>query len=146
MNPASSPSASSITIGTDIVEIERFRSMRSDAPFLRRTFSQEELRYCMSYSTPAPHLAATYAGKEAVVKAIGERESVGIQDVEIFRSAAGTPHVNLSKACTLHVALSLSHSKNYAVAMAIAFPAQDGLNEDELRKLLNGTISQIQPE
>jgi holo-[acyl-carrier protein] synthase len=135
-----------MTIGTDIVEVERFRSMDQNTPFLQRVFSKEEIEYCMGYSTPAPHLAATFAGKEAVVKALEKRASVQVSDIEILRTTEGIPFVRLKSPVDLEIAISLSHSESYAVAMAIAYPFIDGLSKVGLRKLLNGTISQIQPE
>ncbi|MHA1768591.1 MAG: holo-ACP synthase [Candidatus Thorarchaeota archaeon] len=135
-----------ISIGADIVEIERFRFLESNAPFIRKVFSEREQEYCCSYSTPAPHFATTFAGKEAVVKAIGDRSSVMIQDVEIVRENDGRPEVRFREDIPLSVIVSLSHSQNYAVAVAIACPRVPHSEEEGLRKLLNGVISQIQPE
>ena len=146
MTPESAFPTGDISIGTDIIEIARFRSLDSDAPFLQRTFSEAELKYCTGYSEPASHLAATFAGKEAVIKAVSNRLDITFSDIEILRNERGAPIVHLRNAASLCVVVSLSHSDKYAVAMALAYPCTERMNEDELRKLLNGTISQIQPE
>lgn len=61
-----------IGIGTDIEEVQRFENMSepSFTAFLKRNFTKNELDYCLSKDAPAPHLAARYAGKEAVIKAL----------------------------------------------------------------------------
>ena len=59
-------------IGVDIETIERFRNtelIETKRP-LKKIFTPNELVYCQDYADPAPHLAARFAAKEAIVKAL----------------------------------------------------------------------------
>jgi len=61
-----------VGIGIDVVEIRRIRQLaRRHATFLSRTFAPVELHHCQAKANPFPHLAARFAAKEAVFKALG---------------------------------------------------------------------------
>jgi holo-[acyl-carrier protein] synthase len=120
-----------IGVGTDLVEIDRFRlamSRRGDR-FTERLFSDDERRYADRHRDPAPRFAARFAAKEAVMKALG----VGLwkfafRDVEVVRAASGAPSLALrGKAAELATVrgvgswqLSLSHTDATAIAVALA--------------------------
>jgi holo-[acyl-carrier protein] synthase len=120
-----------IGTGIDIVEIPRFRKViaRTGERFLRRVFTPEEQRFCLARQDPTPHLAARFAAKEAVFKALGTGWSKGVTwlDVEVCRRDQDAPVVLLhgtaqkiaiSKGVsTIH--LSLTHTNNHAAATAI---------------------------
>src|SRR5438094_7171536 len=75
-----------MTVGVDLIEIERVRSTLERYPsFRERCFTEEERRYCDSRANPAQHYAARFAGKEAVGKAIGfgVARAFAWRDVEI---------------------------------------------------------------
>lgn len=116
-----------IGTGVDIVEVPRFRkSVKRWGPrMLGRLFTPAELAYCRSYKDPHEHLAVRFAAKEAVVKALGAPKGLALEwkDLEVVRTAAGQPGVRfkgtLSRWKKLKVHLSLSHTKNYAVASAV---------------------------
>jgi len=57
-------------IGIDIQDIEPFRkkTLENDGRFYERIFTVEEVEYCLAKADPAPHLAARFAAKEAVMK------------------------------------------------------------------------------
>ena len=112
-------------IGAEIVEISRFREHGDGASpaFLRRNFTERELTYCRSRADPAPHLAARFAGKEAVIKAL---YGLGVADVfypaiEILNDSRGVPcvRINTEHAKKLSIKLSLSHSSGMALAFCI---------------------------
>ena len=113
--------------GIDLVEVPRFRQSvkRWGIRFLDRLFTPEELAYCRSYKDPHEHLAVRFAAKEAVVKAIGAPKGLALEwkDLEIVRASSGQPGVrfkgSLSRWKKLKVHLSLSHTKQYAVASAV---------------------------
>ena len=67
-------------IGTDIESIGRFRQLnRNDHDsFLNKIFTENELDYCFSKNTHASCLAARYAGKEAIVKALSSIGKVNL--------------------------------------------------------------------
>ena len=114
--------------GIDILEIGRLQEVldRHGRRFLERVFTERELAEVAG--KPAS-LAARFAAKEAVSKALGTGIGmVGWQEVEILRGEKGEPVLYLSgKAKWLAEelgltswAISLSHSRLYAVAVAIA--------------------------
>jgi len=113
-------------IGIDIVEISRIRkavSQRGDS-FLKRIYTPKEVKL---YSSKIPSLAARFAGKEAIIKALGITDKgIGLSDIEILSDEFGRPVVALygkasKRAQELgikEIAVSLSHSRSYAVACA----------------------------
>lgn len=120
-----------VGIGVDVIEIARIRETleRQGDRFLRRVYTQLEKDYCNVRRDPVPHYAVRFAAKEAVFKALGTGWSGGIrwQDVEVRREEGRAPTIMLYGqaeqrsrslgASTIHV--SLSHSRNSAVAIAI---------------------------
>ena len=118
-------------IGIDIIEVERIRASHEKfgERFLKRILRPDEIAYCCSHSQPAPFLAARFAAKEAVSKALGTGigRQLGWQDMEVARKESGEPYVLLHeegkslfeqrKARTIH--LSMSHTNSYASAVAI---------------------------
>lgn len=110
-----------------MVEIARFQQLNysSNKQFYTRVFTPNEIKYCLSFSSPAPHFAANFAGKEAVYKAVNMFCDVKLHKIEILRDKNGAPKVNLhlshkEKTNPLHVKVSLSHSLSHAVAFAVA--------------------------
>lgn len=113
-------------IGIDIVEIARLKkaiAQRGEA-FLKRIYTESELK---SYRKKLPSLAVRFAAKEAVIKALGKPTAgIKLKDIEIVADEKGKPLVNLygeaqnqAKALGLDkIAVSLSHSKEYAIAVA----------------------------
>jgi len=132
-------------LGTDIVEIRRFRELENDAPFFSRVFTQDELTYCQSYPDPAPHLAATFAGKEAVVKAMNSQKQLSVSRIEVLRNDNGSPYVRIEAQTEIEVLVSLAHSEQNAVAVALVIPKSQSNNVEIFRKLLNETIQDILP-
>jgi holo-[acyl-carrier protein] synthase len=113
-------------IGVDIVEIARLEKAiaRWGEDFLKRVYTDSELKL---YRQKLPSLAARFAAKEAVIKALGKPEpGASLKDVEVLSGPSGQPLVNLygktqqqAKGMGLsNLAVSLSHSKEYAVAFA----------------------------
>ncbi len=116
-------------VGTDILEIERFKEVLSKhgQKFLSKVFTKREQEYCHRYNDPTSRFAVRFSAKEAVVKALGVGfgKEISFLDIEIINDSLGKPTVILSSKClelfqnpTLHI--SLSHSKFYATATAIA--------------------------
>ena len=88
----------SVSLGVDIVEIERMRAILKRSPaFARRAFSEEEQAYCNATAAPEFHYATRFAAKEAVVKALGTGFSsgIGIKDIEVSLDSKGKPRVVL---------------------------------------------------
>lgn len=112
-------------IGTDIESIGRFRKLnRTDHDiFLNRIFTKNELDYCFSREMHASCLAARYAGKEAIVKALSSigKANLDYRRLEIFNNEKGVPiaTINDPDFRNLQVRLSLSHCEDKAIAFAV---------------------------
>ena len=113
--------------GVDIIEIPRIKrtTERYGQRFFKRIFTEDEIAYCRGR---APPLASRFAAKEAVMKALGTGvRGVRWQDIEIVREQGQAPTIHLygtalDRANRLgidHLAVSLSHSKEYAVAIVV---------------------------
>lgn len=121
-----------VGLGVDIVDIARITRILERTPrFAERVFTEQERAYCRATAAPAVHYATRFAGKEAVLKALGTGFSCGIApaDVEIVRSAKGRPVVRLFRRARdvadqlgvleIPVSLSFTHTDAVACAMAI---------------------------
>jgi len=114
-----------ITIGTDIVSIDRFFEFSHDInhPTLKKMFSQRELDYCFAKESAEPHLAVRFAGKEATIKALHSRgiEDIWFTDIEILNGQNGVPNVILKKEILndLKFKISLTHCEDKALAFVI---------------------------
>lgn len=116
-------------IGVDIVEIGRIRALvgRHGERFLKRCFSAEEIRHCAQRMDPSPGLAARFAAKEAMLKALGTGLAKGMHYRDIQVEGEGQPQIRLTgKARAIAeimgirgVHVSLSHERTHAVAMVI---------------------------
>jgi len=117
-------------IGVDLIENRRIAKSidRFGDRFLKRIYTEGERAYCKQRISS---LAARWAAKEAVAKALGTGiGDVSWQEIEIIDQPHGPPLVQLhgqakTLAKTLGLlgfAISLSHTKNYAVAFAVGQP------------------------
>ncbi len=110
-------------LGCDIIEIARIETCcRRSAGFTRRIFTMLGQRQCDSHGSKYQHYAGKFAAKEAVGKAIGR--PLSWQDVELISSASGKPEVHLhgealKAAEGFEISVSISHSRDYAVAVAV---------------------------
>lgn len=129
--------------GVDLIENARVKDMisRWDDRFILRVFTAAEKRYCASKAFPAQHFAARFAIKEAVAKALGTGigPHMGWRDIEVERNASsGAPSVRFHGAAkkytddrgVLRVFISLSHTKHYSMAQAVAVGALDACAGD----------------
>ena len=113
--------------GVDIIEIKRVEKVAFSYGdrFLKRIYTDGEIKYCRGR---APQLASRFAAKEAVMKALGTGiRGVGWRDVEVTRKRGMAPDIKLhgraqkraSQIGLTGLAISLSHSKEFAVASVI---------------------------
>lgn len=120
-----------VGIGTDIIEIDRIRSAmnKSEHSFLKRVFSEKEMKYYEKNNLNISSIAGGFASKEAVMKALGTGlRGFKLVDIEIFRDDLGKPFVVLQNHAdeiakdkgieAIH--LSISHCQQYATAYAVA--------------------------
>lgn len=117
-----------IGLGTDILDIERIREaiLKQGDAFIHRILTENERAYCQKHKDPAPQIAARFSAKESIVKALGcgFGEKIGWQDIEISHDALGKPLVSFSPKVNQsfnhpRIVLSMSHCKEYAMAVAI---------------------------
>ena len=117
-----------LTTGVDIIEIPRIQQVldRYGQRFLDRIFTPGEIAYCRGR---APNLAGRFAAKEATMKALGTGiRGVGWKDIEVIHEESGAPSLKLhgraeKRAKRMRVgelSLSISHSREYAVAFVVA--------------------------
>lgn len=107
--------------GIDVVDIARFASSLERTPGLRdRLFAPNEREL------PVESLAARFAAKEALIKALGGSEGVSWTDIEVTRGD-GRPTFIVSGGTAAHLGrlgltfhLSLSHDAGIATASVIA--------------------------
>jgi len=108
-------------VGVDIEAISRFK--KTDDSFLNKVFTRAELDYCLSQASPAQHLAARFAGKEAIIKALGNLKRAGpdYREIEITNDSSGAPSARILRPgfADLEIKISMAHSKSEAVAMAV---------------------------
>lgn len=109
-------------IGIDIVEFEEIKERLSDR-FIKRLLSERELeRYNKMKSQDAriAYLAGRFAAKEAYTKVYKNFDhSLNFVDVEILNDEYGAPYVESKYRNEDQVHVSISHSRNYAVAVCI---------------------------
>ncbi len=114
-------------IGIDLVEISRLEVLHKKLgeKFLRRVFTASERKYVLAKKNPYPSMAARFAAKEAVFKALNLRDKgVSWQDIEVISLAGGVPLLSLrggaarqaKKNKARKILISLTHSKEIAAA------------------------------
>jgi len=117
-----------LALGTDLVAVDRFAAALRRTPRMReRLFSPAELANFAA--DPAPHrLAARFAVKEAVAKALGAPAGLSWHDCEVMTESDGRPVLRLSggvaaaaSAAGLHTwAVSMTHDGGFAAATVVA--------------------------
>jgi holo-[acyl-carrier protein] synthase len=117
--------------GIDIAEVPRIAHSieRFGSRFLGRIFTEGEIRYCDSKANRVERYAARFAAKEAAMKAIGTGWNCGVawRDIEVCRLPGGRPTIAFhgkaaefaARLGTRHIALSISHTEQFAIAQVI---------------------------
>jgi holo-[acyl-carrier protein] synthase len=120
-----------IGIGVDLVECARIQHSldRFGERFLHRVFTEGEIKYSMSMKFPARHLAARFAGKEAVSKAFGTGigKAMSWRNIDIRKKPSGEPFLVFSgpaqelatKRGVTSALITLSHTDRHAVACVV---------------------------
>jgi holo-[acyl-carrier protein] synthase len=127
---------SSYAVGIDMIAIPRVRAVieRHDGRFLRRVYTPEEVAFCRGR---VPELAARFAAKEAVMKALGTgAHGVAWREIEILPDRRGKPLIYLygrAKDRADRIGLraldvSLTHEREFAVAAVVG--VREGEAED----------------
>ncbi len=106
-------------IGIDIEEISRIQKAHKKwgERFLERVYTKKEVEYCFIKQNPYPSLCGRFCAKEAVIKAASG--SLSFKEIEIINDNNGKPVVFINGKKS-DIKISLSHSKKYAAAVAVA--------------------------
>ena len=119
-----------IGIGVDLIDVRRFESIifRWQHKFLKRLFTDKEIKYCNTKKHPAQRFATRYAAKEAFVKALFPRgqKGVSLKDIEIDQKE-NRPVVNLNGVVKelakerdiKDIHLMVSHDGDYGIANVV---------------------------
>lgn len=111
-----------IGVGIDIIKIEKIKSSidKLGEKFLERVFDAEELKNISQNKMYYQRLAARFAAKEAVIKAISKEQPLALNDILILNKSNGAPYCKFKKDIKIDIFLSITHIEDYAVACAVA--------------------------
>ena len=130
-------------LGTDIVECLRIGRMieQHGELFLRRVYTDREIRYCQARKHAIEHFAGRWAAKEAILKALGTgwARGIGWTDLEVRNVAEGGPKVyicGVAKEVAIargigDILLTISHCRAYATATALALAMKDAIRDEK---------------
>jgi holo-[acyl-carrier protein] synthase len=111
-----------IGTGVDITEVRRIRQAveKWGKDFLKRVFTESEIKNAKTKTSFYQHLAGRFAAKEAIFKAVGDNQ-LSWQDIQIDNDREGKPACLFlnGRGKNIDVHISISHVKNYAVANAV---------------------------
>jgi holo-[acyl-carrier protein] synthase len=117
--------------GIDIAEVPRIAESinRFGERFIRRVFTEGEIRYCDTKANRFERYAARFAAKEAAMKALGTGWNNGVRwrDVEVVREAGGRPTIKFhgtaievaTRLNAKNISLSITHTAEQAMASVI---------------------------
>ena len=139
-------------IGVDIVDINRFEKITyAEKPsFYNKLFTSSEIEYCLKFKTPAQHFAGKFAIKESLKKSIDE--PISFLDIETYHLESKLKIKLLNDWNKKYKVLgSISHDKNYSIAMVISEKinslTKENIDEDndifEISNLLENCNSEI---
>jgi holo-[acyl-carrier protein] synthase len=125
-------------IGIDIIEIDRIKKSvdKYGDLFLNKIYTETEINYSLSKKNKYQHLAARFAAKEAIYKALSSDTNYiySWQDIEIYNESNGLPKVLLSGplkdylGADKELKISMSHSDNYVTCVAIVYSVKNSFN------------------
>lgn len=118
------------SVGIDIVEVDRIRKHLDDEAFLSRVFTERERADCLGRARAEESLAARWATKEAVAKALGTGigQHLSFRDVEVISVDGHAPRVRLHGPMSqfpMSIVLSLAHTRTTGAAMVMIYPLED---------------------
>jgi holo-[acyl-carrier protein] synthase len=133
-----------MAVGIDIIEIGRVRKVLERHPerFLRRVYTPEEVAFCRGRVS---ELAARFAAKEAVMKALGTgARGLAWREIEILPNRRGKPLVYLHGQAKLRgdtiglrgVDVSLTHDADLAIAAVVGIAETAPIDRDTHRARL----------
>ena len=119
-------------IGVDLIENNRIKSSVKKKSFLKRIFTNNEIKNASSLKNKTNFFAKRFAAKESLTKAIGSgfRNNLNFKDIEILNDSNGKPYYlktkkinniihNKFKIKKYNLFLSISDEKDYSIAFTI---------------------------
>jgi len=110
-------------VGIDLLEIDRLeRALERHPRLAERVFTAAERDYAAARARPGRHLAARFAAKEAVVKALGLTGGFGLGEIEVVSGEPPTVRLTgraAEAASGERIEVSLTHSRDFAAAVAV---------------------------
>ena len=119
-------------IGVDVIDNKRMKFLIRKKDFIKRIFSQNEIKFSKKIIQKTNYFAKRYAAKEALSKAlgIGFRNDLNFKDIEILNDKIGKPYYLKSKKITniiskkfktkrYNLFLSITDEKDYSIAFTI---------------------------
>ncbi|MCG3205410.1 MAG: Holo-[acyl-carrier-protein] synthase [Elusimicrobia bacterium] len=115
------------SLGVDIEEVQRFKTLIRNSRFMERVYTPQERAYCRSKKNKLEHYAVRFAAKEAVWKALSDqlikmKVVLGHRDIGVENDTSGKPRARLPKKLSKlekKISLSLSHTRSTVVAVAL---------------------------
>jgi holo-[acyl-carrier protein] synthase len=109
-------------VGIDLIEIERIERALERRPRLAaRLFTPAEIEYAEARARPGRHLAARFAAKEAVIKALATPVPPGEIEIEPGEPPRVRLHGRAAETASgARISISLTHSREAAAAVALA--------------------------
>jgi len=106
--------------GIDITSVDRFRDLEysQNLEFYTKNFDEDEIKYCLSFKDPYPIFAGKFAIKEAIQKVL--EKPINFLEIHTRHEINKAPKIIGKLVKTYQIEVSISHEKNYAVAIAIA--------------------------
>jgi holo-[acyl-carrier protein] synthase len=111
-----------VGVGIDMIKIDKMKSAidKWGEIFLERVFNAEELANILKGRMYYQRLAARFAAKESVIKAISKERPLALRDIVILNRENGAPYCRFKKDIPIDIFLSITHIEDYAVACAVA--------------------------
>ena len=111
-----------VGVGIDIIKIDKIKNSieKWKDSFLNRVFNSEELENIPKGKMYYQRIAARFAAKEAVIKAISKEYPMALTDMLILNKENGAPYCKFKKDIEIDIFLSITHIEDYAVACAVA--------------------------
>lgn len=115
------------TCGVDLEQVSALPECADywEEPFYQQHFTKAEIGYCLTQPNPRMHFAARWCLKEAVKKCGGEFSVLEFRHLEVAHAESGAPVIRVWREGGMTVAplaVSLSHTEEWAVAVAVRPP------------------------
>ncbi len=111
-----------VGVGIDMVKIEKIQNAieRLGKAFIAKIFNPQEVKNISEGKMYYQRLAARFAAKEAIIKAISKEKPLALKDIVILNKPNGAPYCEFKKDLGIKIFLSITHIEDYAVACAVA--------------------------